>query len=252
MLGQLQKLGIKVSLQHLRPFLFSWCYRLWKHVWLGNVFLTLLRLRSTVKRSGWACRATTAWRGSSAPSIGGSYFPKGNHPKSKPWFATRTSRGKLPTRDLQKDPESCLIQLWIQSTWNQSRLPLLAVANLELRVYPVRFAGHIVRCLPTMFRTGRLLPETGFPEVSCFKCVLPQKCLISNNIIATCAKFVWWPRLTPATLSMKSSRRWTLMTGGMMPSWEMFIYTWGDAKASTFLASTDPCCPLWSKFRQWD
>ena len=38
---------------------------------------------------------------------------------------------------------------------------------VELRMYPVKFAGHIVRCLPAMFRSTGALPEARLPQAPC-------------------------------------------------------------------------------------
>lgn len=37
----------------------------------------------------------------------------------------------------------------------------------DLRIYPVKFAGQVVRCLPAMFRTSRAIPEPDFPPAPC-------------------------------------------------------------------------------------
>ena len=43
---------------------------------------------------------------------------------------------------------------------------IFSIESKSLRIYPVRFAGQIVRCLSTMFRSTGAIPEPDFPPVS--------------------------------------------------------------------------------------
>ena len=51
---------------------------------------------------------------------------------------------------------------------------------VELRMYPVKFAGHVVRCLPAMFRSTGALPEARLPQAPC---ILMLAILLSYVVI---------------------------------------------------------------------